>query len=45
MTNIATKLENDPALRARTITIVGRLMAIGAGVSLVGLAWLIHLVF
>ncbi|QGZ41499.1 hypothetical protein IP92_00449 [Pseudoduganella flava] len=42
MTNIATKLENDPELRDRTVTVVMWLMGIGATMSMVGLAILAH---
>jgi hypothetical protein len=42
MTSIATKLENDPALRERTVNVVIWLMGISAAASLVGLAILAH---
>jgi L-cystine uptake protein TcyP (sodium:dicarboxylate symporter family) len=45
MTSIATKLENDPELRDRAVTVVCWMLATCGVASVVGIAGLIHLLF
>ncbi|SFU81564.1 hypothetical protein SAMN05216552_1010157 [Pseudoduganella namucuonensis] len=45
MTSIATKLETDSQARAKTVSVVIRLMGIGAGLSVVALCTLLYRIF
>ena len=45
MTSIATKLEADSEARAKTVTIVTRLMGIGASLAVVALVSLVQMLF